>query len=129
MWFPAREGSLSRSHYSREGNLPSKTSGKLARWALTVQEMDVTIRHKFGKKNSNADALSHCPAYIKHKSLGERPSDVVESQVCSVEGHVKDQVSMPDMKEVAMHQHNDFDMPAMITYLNQMTKNFHVILY
>ena len=39
-----------------------KPSGKLARWALTVQEMDVTIRHKSGKKNSNADALSHCPA-------------------------------------------------------------------
>ena len=51
----------------------AKPSGKLARWALTVQKMDVTIRHKSRKKNSNADALSHCPADTKHKSLGERP--------------------------------------------------------
>ena len=35
-----------------------KPSGKLARWALTIQEMDLTIRHKAGHANSNADALS-----------------------------------------------------------------------
>jgi hypothetical protein len=33
-------------------------SGKLARWALTIQEMDLVIKHKAGKKNFNADALS-----------------------------------------------------------------------
>ena len=36
----------------------NKPSGKLARWALTIQEMDLTIKHKPGKANSNADALS-----------------------------------------------------------------------
>ena len=29
-----------------------KPLGKLARWALTIQEMDLTIRHKSGKKNT-----------------------------------------------------------------------------
>ena len=36
--------------------------GKLARWALTIQEMDLTILHRSGKKNVNADALSRNPA-------------------------------------------------------------------
>ena len=35
----------------------AKPSGKLARWALTIQEMDLTIKHKPGKKNINADTL------------------------------------------------------------------------
>ena len=38
----------------------ARPSGKLARWALTIQEMDLTIKHKSGKGNTNADALSRC---------------------------------------------------------------------
>ncbi len=91
----------------------AKPSGKLARWALTVQEMDVTIRHKSGKRNSNADALSRCPADVQ-ESLAEEPKD---GRVCSVEGQVTDQVLLPDLKEVAIHQQNDVDMSTMVAYL------------
>ncbi len=91
----------------------AKPSGKLARWALTVQEMDVTIRHKSGKRNSNADALSRCPADVQ-ESLAEEPED---GRVCSVEGQVTDQVLLPDLKEVAIHQQNDVDMSTMVAYL------------
>ena len=35
----------------------ARPSGKLARWALTVQEMDITIQHKSGARNANADVL------------------------------------------------------------------------
>ena len=38
-----------------------RPSGKLARWALTIQEMDLVIKHRSGKSNSNADALSRNP--------------------------------------------------------------------
>ena len=40
----------------------SRPSGKLARRALTIQEMDLTIKHKAGRENANADALSRNPA-------------------------------------------------------------------
>ncbi len=33
----------------------------MARWALTIQEMDLEIKHRSGKSNANADALSRNP--------------------------------------------------------------------
>ena len=36
-------------------------SGKLARWGMAVQELDLEVFHRSGKKNSNADALSRFP--------------------------------------------------------------------
>ena len=36
-------------------------SAKLARWAMCIQELDLEIRHKPGKYNTNADALSRNP--------------------------------------------------------------------
>ena len=36
-------------------------SGKLARWGMAIQELDLHIRHRSGKSNANADGLSRCP--------------------------------------------------------------------
>ena len=36
-------------------------SGKLARWGMALQELDLIIQHRSGKENSNADALSWFP--------------------------------------------------------------------
>ena len=35
-----------------------RPSGKLARWATTIQEIDLLIKHRSGKSNTNAEALS-----------------------------------------------------------------------
>ena len=37
-------------------------SGKLARWGMAIQELDLHIHYRPGKKNANADALSRAPA-------------------------------------------------------------------
>ena len=36
-------------------------SGKLARWGMAIQELNLHIHHQSGKKNTNADALSRYP--------------------------------------------------------------------
>ena len=36
-------------------------SGKLARWGLILQDVDLVIRYRSGKKNAGADALSRLP--------------------------------------------------------------------
>ena len=41
-------------------NMPHP-SGKLARWGLSLQELDIHIHYWPGPKNSNADALSCYP--------------------------------------------------------------------
>ena len=43
------------------GNL-TDSHGRLARWALSLQPYNFTIRHKSGKANSNADGLSRDPS-------------------------------------------------------------------
>ena len=60
----------------------ARPSGKLAHWALTIQEMDLTIKHKAGRENSNADALSRNP---------------VESGSVCVVSTVNDQPLFPDV--------------------------------
>ena len=47
-----------------EGSLLNtpQPSGKLARWGMAIQEMDLTIEYRPGRKNEKADALSRYPA-------------------------------------------------------------------
>ncbi len=48
-------GSLSWLINLRDAN------GRLARWALKLQGLDYTIKHRPGREHLNADALSRCP--------------------------------------------------------------------
>ena len=56
-------------------------SGKLARWGMAIQELDLHIKHRSGRSNANADALSRSPL-----STGEGPpADEVDGVVAAVE--------------------------------------------
>ena len=62
----------------------SHPSGKLVRWGLAIQEMDLVINHHLGKKNGNADALSRYP-------INENTGDPVHTIVASVNEEVPTQ--------------------------------------
>ena len=82
----------------------SRPSGKLARWALTIQEMDLTIKHKSGKANASADALSRNPV-----------SDEVEPLVCVVQS--SNQVIQLQLDELQKEQADDPELVKIIEYV------------
>ena len=62
----------------------ARPSGKLSRWPLTIQEMDITIinKHKAGKQNTNADTLSRNPG--ETSAVGTVNADSESSLVTDV---------------------------------------------
>ena len=48
---------------------------------MTVQEMDLALKHRSGKQNANADALSRNPLHKEVKSVG--PVNACEELECS----------------------------------------------
>ena len=52
-------------------------SGKLARWGLTIQELDLHIHYRPGKTNKAADALSRNPCQALHNSTMLHTNQVV----------------------------------------------------
>ena len=85
----------------------ARPSGKLARWALTIQEMDLTIKHKPGKKNTNADALSRCPAD--------------EGVVSALRSISAENPGIRDMEQLNEYQLKDSHAAAMMAYLRDGT--------
>ena len=78
----------------------TKPSGKLARWALTIQEMDIVIKRKSGKKNAAADALSHCYAVGDVAAVGAKEI-------------------LPTALHIAEAQRDDPDILPILSYLEK----------
>lgn len=53
----------------------ARPTGKLKRWALTIHELNLIIKHRAGKLNISADALSHNPSIVT-RAVGENSCEV-----------------------------------------------------
>ena len=82
---------------------PPQPSGKLARWGMAIQELDINIRHQSGGSNTNADALSRAPL-----DPGE---STPQSGVDGVVANLSQEVDLPEL------QRQDRELAAMITYV------------
>ena len=94
-------------------------SGKLARWAMVIQELDIEIRHRPGKANSNADALSRNPVPLQ--TLHEEAAVLsVESMSQSGSPITSDSFLSP-LREITEHQRKDPNLFPIICYLEKGT--------
>ena len=80
-------------------------SAKLARWAMAVQDLDLEIKHRPGKSNSNADALSRNP--------------VGNAVVLAVQAEVAEEDQPAMASEVKQLQRDDAECKAMLAYLEE----------
>ena len=90
----------------------ARPSGKLARWVLTIQEMDLVIKHRSGRKNTNADALSQNPV---SPTVGAVESLLLPSDDESA-------VARPEadkMNEIRMAQREDPELVVLCDYLEK----------
>ncbi|UYV63976.1 hypothetical protein LAZ67_2006231, partial [Cordylochernes scorpioides] len=69
--------------------------GRLARWALRLQEFDVTVVHKSGRKHQDADCLSRSPLNCSE--------DIEEDIPCIValQNFTREQMKDPDLTKIA----------------------------
>ena len=96
-------------------------SGKLARWGLTLQELDLTIHYCPGKKNTKADALSRYPVRV------DKDKRETEAVVAHVEGTPKEALAYssgapsPADETLADRQRRDPELLNTIQYLDEGT--------
>ena len=97
-------------------------SGKLARWGLALQEMDLEIWYRPGKRNSNADALSRSP--VASMGCDESPPFQVIAAL-QVKDHAKGGETETDVtvtdSTLATEQHKDVELSELICYLETGT--------
>ena len=60
-------------------------SGKLARWRLILQDMELEIKYRSGKKNSNPDALSRYPVSIPVEHLEDTSATELNGVVAALD--------------------------------------------
>ena len=91
-------------------------SEKLARWGLALQEVDLHIHYRPGKKNANADALSHCPLLLESTQANQSNVFAIVSAISIPQFPAKDWEA-----DVSTRQQGDPELLEVITFLVEGT--------
>lgn len=91
------------------------SSAKLARWAMAIQEHDLEIRHRSGRSNASADALSRNPVTVTAQESGDVPVLQVSAGPVNI---LQEDIQEQRFEDIAKHQYSDPKLSAMIDYLN-----------
>ena len=83
-------------------------SGKLARWGMAIQELELKIRHRSGRNNGNADALSRTPLPTKENQPVGQTYGVLATLNPGEES---------DQSDFSTRQRRDEDLAVIIEYL------------
>jgi hypothetical protein len=84
-------------------------SGKLARLGMAIQELDLQIKHRAGRSNANADALSRSPLPAgENSNMGDTEGVLATLQP---EEETEPEMDLPSI------QRRDEDLAAIIEYL------------
>ena len=101
-------------------------SGKLARWGLALQELDLDIQYRPGKENTNADVLSRItqmnegqPRQDDFQVVTQPKPDVPEVTIATLT--TSPNSSESEQGEWPLMQRNDENTAAMIAYLETGT--------
>ena len=95
-------------------------SGKLARWGLALQELDLDIQYRSGKENKNADVLSRLPILLDQPTT-ESNSSTADCSVARVE--VEPALEEPEVptQEWQNAQKADGEFGSTIAFLGEGT--------
>ena len=92
-------------------------SGKLARWGMALQELDLDIQYRPGKTNSRADALSRHPVPLQPEDCTKTQTPTliaaIEAPLSSAQSGERD----PDRSSLSERQLDDPQLRGIIRYL------------
>lgn len=80
-------------------------SGRLGRWALRLQEFDITVLYKSGRKHADADALSRCALPISDDA-GVSPDEISALISYDTRSFAAEQLHDPQVFKLMRHLDN-----------------------